>query len=147
MWTEFYAKKQVNFEYLQNLPHKAMRVTPVVDKILCTKSGHCRFLVPQKCLTKIWHHFRLKMMVKSGLEKNILKFNSGLQRFLLTWQAKFSLSGQIFFLQWAAATLNFKIFFSRPLFTIMFRRKNFNFRYRFQIEGKKRSINQPSKTC
>ena len=43
---------------------------------------HCRFLVPgitQKILTEIWHHFWLKMMIKSGLEKNILKFHQPLQ--------------------------------------------------------------------
>jgi hypothetical protein len=44
---------------------------------------HCSFLVPgntQEILTEILHHFWLKMMMKSGLEKNILKFHGGLQR-------------------------------------------------------------------
>ena len=56
---------------------------------------HCRFLVPGNTQ---------KMMMKSGLEKNILKSHSGLQRYLLTCQAKFSPSWQIF-LHRAAATL------------------------------------------
>jgi hypothetical protein len=43
------------------------------------------------------------MMVKSGLEKIILKFNSGLQ-IPANLPGQFSLSGQIF-LHWAAATL------------------------------------------
>ena len=68
---------------------------------------HCRFLVPgntQKIRTEIWHHFWLKMMMKSGLEKNILKFHGGLQRYLLTCQANSAFLGR-FFLPWAAAIL------------------------------------------
>ena len=44
------------------------------------------------------------MMVKSGLELFILKFNEPLQRYLLTCPVQFSLTGQIF-LHLAAATL------------------------------------------
>ena len=44
--------------------------------------SHCRFLVPgntQKILRRFDTIFGLKMMVKSGLEKNILKFHDGLK--------------------------------------------------------------------
>ena len=44
------------------------------------------------------------MMVKSGLEKNILKFHVPLQRHLLTSQANSAFLGR-FFLHWTAATL------------------------------------------
>jgi hypothetical protein len=40
--------------------------------------------------------FGLKMMVKSGLEKNILKFHVPLQRYLLTSQANSALLGRFF---------------------------------------------------
>ena len=84
------------------------------------------FLVPdntQKILTEICHHFWLKMMVKSGLERKVLKFHSGLQRYLLTCQANSASLGR-FFLHWAAAAaLKRLVEFqnnknSRPLFTI-----------------------------
>ena len=58
---------------------------------------HCRFLVPgntQKILTKIWHHFWLKMI-------EIPRWPSEIPANL---PGQFSLSGQIFF-HWAAATL------------------------------------------
>ena len=90
---------------------------------------HCRYLVPgntQKILTEIWHHFWLKMMVKSGLEKNILKFNGGLQSYLLTYQANSTFLGRFFCTgqqQLWRPSWNFKIFFSRPLFTIIFKPK------------------------
>ena len=90
---------------------------------------HCRFLVPgntQKTLTEIWHHFWLKMMVKSGLEKIILKFHVPLQRYLLTSQANSAYLGRFFCTgqqQLWRGTWNFKIFFSRPLFTIIFKPK------------------------
>ena len=48
--------------------------------------------------------FGLKMMVKSGLEKIILKFHMPLQRYLLTCQANSAFLGR-FVLHWAAATL------------------------------------------
>ena len=90
---------------------------------------HCRFLVPgntQKILTEIWHHFWLKMMVKSGLEKIILKFHGGLQRYLLTCQANSAFLGRFFCTgqqQLWRPSWNFKIIFSRPLFTIIFKPK------------------------
>ena len=40
--------------------------------------------------------FGLKMMVKSGLEKNILKFHVPLQRYLLTSQANSAFLGRFF---------------------------------------------------
>ena len=40
--------------------------------------------------------FGLKMMMKSGLEKNILKFHRGLQRYLLTCQANSAFLGRFF---------------------------------------------------
>ena len=45
----------------------------IISFVTSLNSTHCRFLVPgntQKILTEIWHHFWLKMMMKSGL-KNI----------------------------------------------------------------------------
>ena len=83
-----------------------------------TFTFHCRFLVPgntQKILTEIWQHFWLKMMVKSGLEKLILKFNGGLQRHLLTCKANSAFLGRFF--------CTGQNIFSRPLFTIIFKPK------------------------
>ena len=70
--------------------------------------------------------FGLKMVVKSGLEKNILKFHGGLQRYLLTCQANSAFLGRFFCTgqqQLWRPSWNFKIFFSRPLFTIIFKPK------------------------
>ena len=47
--------------------------------------------------------FGLKVMVKSGLEKIILKFHVPLQRYLLTSQANSAFLGR-FFLHWAVAS-------------------------------------------
>ena len=91
--------------------------------------SHCRFLVPdntQKILTEIWLHFGLQMMMKSGLEKNIFKFHSGLQRYLLTCQANSAFLGRFFCTgqqQLWRPSWNFKTFFSRPLFVIIFKPK------------------------
>ena len=104
--------KQFEFEW------RILKLTP-----------HCRFLVPgntQKILMEIWHHFWLKMMVKSGLEKIILKFNGGLQRYLLTCQANSAFLGRFFCTgqqQLWRPSWNFKIIFSRPLFIIIFKPK------------------------
>ena len=95
------------------------------------KVEHCRFLVP-KILTEIWHHFWLKMMVNSGLVKVILKFNGGLQRYLLSCQANSAILGRYFCpgqQQLWRGSVNFKIN-SRPLFTIIFKLKNDNFKTR-----------------
>ena len=70
--------------------------------------------------------FGLNMMVKSGLEKIILKFHVPLQRYLLTSQANSALLGRFFCTgpqQLWRGTWNFKIIFSRPLFTIIFKPK------------------------
>ena len=67
--------------------------------VLLIKVNQCRFLVSdntQKILMEIWHHFWLKMMMKSSLEKIILKFLGGLQRYLLTCQANSALLGRFF---------------------------------------------------
>ena len=92
--------------------------------------GHCRFLVPgntQKILTDIWHHFWLKMMVKSALEKIILKLHGGLQRYLLTCQANSAFLGRFFCTgqqqQLWRPSWNLKVIFSRPLFTIILSQK------------------------
>ena len=42
-------------------------------------SGHCRFLMHKKFLRRFYTIFGLKMMMKSGLEKNILRLHDGLQ--------------------------------------------------------------------
>ena len=90
---------------------------------------HCRFLVPcntQKILTKIWHHFLIKMMMKSGLEKNILKFHGPLQSCCCPVQKNLPRWAELAWLVsrylWRG-TWNFKIFFSRPLFTIILSQK------------------------
>ena len=71
----------------------------------------------------------LMMMVKSGLEF-ILKFTEPLQRYLLTCQANQALLGRFFCTgqqQLWRGSVNFKIN-SRPLFTIIFKLKNVNFK-------------------
>ena len=71
-------------------------------------SSHCRFLVPgntQKILMEIWHHFWLK------------------KRYLLTCQANSAFLGRFFCTgqqQLWRPLWNFKIIFSRPVFTIIF---------------------------
>ena len=68
--------------------------------------------------------FGLKMMVKSGLEKIFFKF-------LHAQNHKFSnKNNQV------PAWRDFKIIFSRPLLTIMFRSKICIFGLRFHFEGK-----------
>ena len=65
-------------------------------------------------------------MVKSSLEKNVLKFHGGLQRCLLTCQANSAFLGRFFCIgqqQLWRPSWNFKIFFSWPLFTIIFKPK------------------------
>ena len=82
--------------------------------------------ITQKILTEIWHHFWLKMRMKSGLEKNILKFHGGLQRYLLTCQANSAFLGRFFCTgqqQLWRPSWNLKIIFSRPLFIIIFKPK------------------------
>ena len=60
--------------------------------------------------------FGLNMMVKSGLEKNILTFHVPLQRYVPANQTgQFGLSGQIF-LHWAAATLKGHVEFQNDFF-------------------------------
>ena len=65
-------------------------------------------------------------MVKGGLEKITLKFHVLLQRYLLNRQANSALLGRFFCTGWqqlGRGMWNFKIFFSRPLFTITFKPK------------------------
>ena len=73
----------------------------------------------------------LKMMVKSGLEF-ILKFTEYLQRYLLSCQANSAIQGRYFCTgqqQLWRGSVNFKMN-SRPLFTIIFKLKNDNFKTR-----------------
>ena len=75
--------------------------------------------------------FSLKMTVKSGL-KFILKFTEPLQRYLLSCQANSAILGRYFCTgqqQLLRGLVNFKINF-RPLFTIIFKLKNVNFKTR-----------------
>ena len=67
------------------------------------------------------------MMVKSGLEF-ILKLTEPLQRYLLSCQANSALLGRFLALG-SRGSVNFKIN-SRPLFTIMSKVKNVNFKTR-----------------
>ena len=60
---------------------------------------HCRYLVPgntQKILTEIWHHFWLKMMVKSGLEKKYFEIQWWPSDVPANPPGKFSLLGRFF---------------------------------------------------
>ena len=71
----------------------------------------------------------LKMMLKNGLEF-ILKLTEPLQRYLLSCQANSAILGRYFCTgqqQLWRGSVNFKIN-SRPLFTIIFRLKNDNFK-------------------
>ena len=65
-------------------------------------------------------------LVKSGLEKNILKLHVPLQRYLLTCQANSAFLGRFFCTgqqQLWRLCWNFKIIFSRPLIIIIFKPK------------------------
>jgi hypothetical protein len=70
--------------------------------------------------------FGLKMRMKSGLEKNILKFHDGLQSCCCPVQnnlpRKAELAWQVSRYLWRPPW-NFKIFFSRPLFVIILSQK------------------------
>ena len=73
----------------------------------------------------------LQMMLKSGLEF-ILKLTEPLQRYLLSCQANSAFLGRYFCTgqqQLLRGSVNFKIN-SRPLFTIIFKLKNDNFKTR-----------------
>ena len=73
----------------------------------------------------------LKMMVKSGLEF-ILKLTEPLQRYLLSCQANSAILGRYFCTgqqQLWRGSVNLKIN-SRPLFTVIFKLKNDNFKTR-----------------
>ena len=75
--------------------------------------------------------FSWKVIVKSGLEF-IFKLTESLQRYLLTCQANSALMGRFFGTgqqQLWRGSVNFKIN-SRPLFTIIFKLKNVNFKTR-----------------
>ena len=79
--------------------------------------------------------FGLKMMMKSGLEKIFLKFLHAGDYFPLLHKSaqnhKFSNKNNHL-----PAWRDFKIIFSRPLFTTISRPKNGIFGYRFRFEGK-----------
>ena len=70
--------------------------------------------------------FGIKIMVKSGLEKNILKFQVPLQSCCCPVQKNLPRRAELAWLVsrylWRG-TWNFKIIFSRPLFTITFKPK------------------------
>ena len=115
---------------------------PIIDKNQCIKFSSCttlqkfyiksqasqnncdknRFLVrgnTRKILAEFWHLFWLKMIVKIEIQRWPAEIPVNLL-------GQFSLSGQIFFLpgqqqQLLGPSLNFEIFFSRPLFTIIFK--------------------------
>ena len=53
-------------------------------------------VIHKKFLQRFDTIFGLKLMVKSGVEKIILKFNGGLQRYLLTCQANSAFLGRFF---------------------------------------------------
>ena len=111
---------QIFSEIVAILPIEHLRFH---EKFLTWWTVHCRFLVSgntQKNFTEIWHHFWLKMMMKSGLKKIVLKFHGGLQRYLLTFLGRFFCTGQQ---QLWRPSWNFKIIFSRPLFIIIFKPK------------------------
>ena len=87
------------------------------------KDVHCRSLVPintQKNLSEIWHHFWLQMMVNSGLEKKYFEIQQWPSEIPANLPGQFSLPGQQ---QLWRPSWNLKIFFSKPLFTIILRQK------------------------
>ena len=104
--------KKFSFEcikvFFQKTIHQVFLITYILAPGITTLFGicwgetfHCRFLVPrntQKILTKIWLHFWLKMMIKSGLEVFILKFTKPLHSSEIAAKlpGQFTHSGQIF---------------------------------------------------
>ena len=90
---------------------------------------HSRFLVPdntQKILTEIWHHFWIKNDGEKWSRKIISKFHDGLQSCCCPVQKnlprKDELAWQVGRYHWRPP-LNFKIFFSKPLFTVILSQK------------------------
>ena len=67
--------------------------------------------------------FGLKMMVKSGLEKIFLKFLHAGDYFPLLHKSAQNHKFSIKITMYLPASRDFKIFFSRPLYTIIFRQK------------------------
>ena len=82
--------------------------------------------IHKKFLRRFDTIFGLKMMMKSGLEKIILKFHDGLQSCCCPVQKnlprKAELAWQVSRYLWRPPW-NFKIFFSRPLFIIILSQK------------------------
>ena len=70
-------------------------INDVQTETHCTVGFWCQ-TIHKKFLRRFDTIFGLKMMVKSGLEKNILKFHCGLQRYLLTCQANSAFLGRFF---------------------------------------------------
>ena len=115
---------------------KVIRICSIIRLVLCKLQ---RLLTPARSLSisglksrvlKL-SFFSLKMMVKSGLEF-ILKLTEPLQRYLLSCQANSAILGRYFCTgqqQLWRGSVNFKIN-SRPLFTIIFKMKNDNFKTR-----------------
>ena len=84
---------------------------------------HCRFLVPdntQKILTEIWHHFWLKNDDEKWSRKNYFEIPRWPSELLLPRKAE--LAWQVSRYLWRPPW-NCKIFFSRPLFIIIFKAK------------------------
>ena len=94
-------------------------------RALCTVGFWCQ-TIHKKFLRRFDTIFGLKMMMKSGLEKIILKFHDGLQSCCCPVQKnlprKAELAWQVSRYLWRPPW-NFKIIFSRPLFTIIFKPK------------------------
>ena len=82
------------------LMHKSLRQQRILlearlDANMVTVGFWCQ-AIHKKFLWRFDTIFGLKMMMKSGLEKIILKFQGGLQRYLLTCQANSAFLGRFF---------------------------------------------------
>ena len=92
--------------------------------------------------------FGLKMMVKSGLEKFILKFHVPLQSCCCPVQKNLPRKAELAWLV-SRGTWNFKTFFSRPLFTIILSQKwSFhNVLFSGMIRTFRTKVQSPSPIC
>ena len=104
-------------------------INTLLSKIRSNCVPHCRFLMPGNTQKFLWRFdtiFGLKMMVKSGLVKIISKFHDGLQSCCCPVQKNLPRKAE---LAWQVSRyllrppLNFNIFFSKPLFTIILSQK------------------------
>ena len=111
--------KTYNLRFMS--PAEATKISSTLGRWRITVGFWCQ-TIHKKFLRRFDTIFGSKMMMKSGLEKIILKFHNGLQSCCCPVQKNLPRKAELAW-QVSRPPWNFKIFFSRPLFTIIFKPK------------------------